>query len=239
VRLRYAELDREVTPQGTLTLERYENDAGEHGYQVALDGAFLMASHGAHSERALAPIAHARLGSPARDLVALVGGLGAGHTLRATLDLPGVERVVVAEIGRKVVDWNRTHFAEANGRAVFDPRVTFEIADLADVLARSPGAFDLLLLDVDNGPGWLAAPGNARLYDRAGVELCRRALAPGGACAVWSPCRNPGFFATFGAVFPGAEELDTRPWANEVNEPADVVYVGVCRASARPHREFC
>jgi len=44
--------------------------------------------------------------------------------------------------------------------------------------------------------------------------------------AVWSPCRNPGFFQTFRGVFPDAEEVDTRPWATQVNEPADVVYVG-------------
>ena len=227
MRLTYREIDREPTPLGVLTLERYQAPDGQVGYQVALDGAFLMATHGAHSERALAPIAHSRLGRPARGLAALVGGLGAGHTLRAALDLPGVARVVVAEIGAKVVDWNRRYFADANGHAVDDPRVAVRVADLRDVLAASPGAFDLMLLDVDNGPGWLAAPGNARLYDAEGAALCRRALRPGGVCAVWSPCRNPGFFQTFAAVFPGADEVDTRPWANEVNEPADVVYVGV------------
>jgi len=226
-------VDRDETPLGTLTLERYEAADGQAGYQVALDGAFLMATHGAHSERALAPIAHARLEPPRTDLTVLVGGLGAGHTLRAALDLPGVARVVVAEIGARVVDWNRRFFADANGRAVDDPRVEVRVADLGDVVAGSPGAFDLMLLDVDNGPGWLAAPGNTRLYDAAGVTACRRALHPGGACAVWSPCRNPGFFQTFRQVFPGADEVDTRPWANEVSEPADVVYVGVRSGAAQ------
>lgn len=237
MRIRTTEIDREVTPLGTLTLERYETDAGEVGHQVALDGAFLMATHGAHSERALAPIAHSRRRGLAEGLSVLVGGLGAGHTLRAALDLPGVRRVVVAEIGAKVVAWNRDHFAEANGRAVYDPRVTIEIADLADVIARSVGRFDLMLLDVDNGPGWLAAPGNARLYDKGGLEACRRALAPGGVCAVWSPCRNPGFFQTFRGVFADAEEVDTRPWANQVNEPADVMYVGAHNLVEASNRE--
>lgn len=231
MRLRTRVIDRDPTPLGELVLERYESDVGEVGYQVSIDGRFLMGAHGCHSERALGPLAHARMRRPAADLSVLVGGLGAGHTLRAALDLPGVVRVVVAEIGARVADWNRLYFAPFNGHAVDDPRVVVRVADLADVLAGSArdggGAWDLMLLDVDNGPGWLAAPGNARLYDVAGVRTCRDALRPGGAVAVWSPARNPAFLATFREVFPDAEEIDTAPLAREAGEIRDIVYVGV------------
>ncbi len=221
----YEDVDRECTPLGELTLRRYRAETGEVGYEVAIDGNFLMASHGAHSERAMAPMAHERLRRPARDLHVLVGGLGAGHTLRAALDLPGVARVVVAEIGAKVVDWNRRYFADVNGGAVDDPRAEVRVADLANVLAGADAVYDLLLLDVDNGPGWLAAEGNADLYEVSGVRHCRAALRPGGVLAVWSPQPNPRFRATLGEVFEGVDEVDTTALGAELGEPGDAVYL--------------
>jgi len=136
-----------------------------------------------------------------------------------------VARVVVAEIGAKVFDWNRLYFASVNGRAVEDPRVVPAVGDLFDVLRANPRAFDLLLLDVDNGPDWLAAPGNARLYDASGLHACRDALRPGGVLAVWSPVRNPVFLAALLDAFPVARQVPTDAWSRPAGEIADVVYV--------------
>jgi len=225
VQFSYEDIDRDATPLGELTLRRYTAETGEVGYEIRLDGNFLMATHGAHSERVMAELARDRLESVSDDLRVLVGGLGAGHTLRAALDLPGVTRVVVAEIGAKMVEWNRRFFAEANGGAVDDPRVEIRVADLADVLAAEPGAFDLLLLDVDNGPGWLAAEGNAGLYEDAGVRVTREALRPGGAVAVWSPGPNEAFLATLQGVFGAVEVVDTTDIGRPLGEPGDVIYL--------------
>ena len=212
------DVDREQTPLGELLLRRYESPAGEVGYEVLLDGRFLMAAHGASSERAMAELAHERLGRPAEALRVLVGGLGAGHTLRAALDLPGVARVVVAEIGGKLEAWNRDYFAPFNGNAVDDPRVEIRVGDLAETLRRSPERFELLLLDVDNGPGDLATEKNAGLYEATGVQDTWNALVPGGVAAVWSPHRNPVFFAAFRERFPEAEEVHTREIGKAVGE---------------------
>ncbi|HSL17169.1 MAG TPA: spermidine synthase [Methylomirabilota bacterium] len=217
----YEEVDREVTALGELVLRQYRAETGETGYEILLDGAFLMASHGSHAERAMAGLAHRRLPAGASDLSVLVGGLGAGHTLRAALDLENVARVVVAEIGARVVDWNRRYFADANGGAVDDPRVGIVIDDLVRVIGARPGAFDLMLLDVDNGPGWIAAPGNARLYTSEGLEACRRALRPGGVLAIWSPGPNPTFETALREVFPAVDtETTTAP-----DEPSSTIYV--------------
>jgi spermidine synthase len=223
--LAYTEIDREVTPLGELVLRRYQADTGEIGYEILINDNFLMATHGAHSEAAMASLAQARLARPANELDVLVGGLGASHTLRAALDLPGVRRVVVAEIGAKVVEWNRRYFAAANGGAVDDPRVEIRLADVADVLRASPAGFDLLLLDVDNGPGWLAAPGNEALYEVGGVVSCRDALRPGGVLAVWSPQPNPRFRDTLARVFAPVEEYDTTRLGRPLGEPGDTVYL--------------
>jgi len=221
----YELIEREKTPLGELTLRRYRAETGEVGYEVAIDGNFLMASHGAHSEIAMARLALERLEGPRDGLRVLVGGLGAGHTLRAALDLPGVARVTVAEIGAKVVQWNRDYFAEVNGGAVDDPRVQIRVADLADVIAGDGEPYHLALLDVDNGPGWLAAAGNAGLYEPAGVQRCRDVLVPGGVLAVWSPQANPTFQGALEQVFPRVEPVDTTSMGAEVDEPGDVVYL--------------
>jgi spermidine synthase len=230
--IEYELIERERTPLGELTLRRYRAETGEVGYEVAIDGNFLMASHGAHSERAMADLALQRFDGPREGLRVLVGGLGAGHTLRAALDLPGVERVVVAEIGAKVVEWNRLYFAEVNGGAVDDPRVEVRVADLAEVLGESAEPFHLALLDVDNGPGWLAAEGNAGLYEPDGIRRCRQILTPGGVLAVWSPQANPPFLRVLEAVFPSVVPVDTSEMGREVDEPGDVVYLAYPGAAA-------
>lgn len=174
----------------------------------------------------MARLAWARLRPPRPGGIrALIGGLGAGHTLRATLDLPGVRQVVVVEIGSKVVEWNRRYFAGANGAAVDDPRVEVRVADVRRVLAGDPGRYHLVLLDVDNGPGWLAAPGNAALYGRSGLETCRAALAPGGVLGIWSPRPNPELERGINEVFGSLAVEDTGAEGRHCREPGSFVYL--------------
>jgi spermidine synthase len=225
VQIDYDHIDSELTPLGTLSLHEYWAETGERGYEIRIDGEFLMASHGAAGEMVMARLAHERLATAGGALAVLVGGLGAGHTLRAALDLPGVKRVVVAEIGAKVVEWNRRYFGQVNGWAVEDHRVELELGDLGALLPRWPKAFDLMLLDVDNGPGWLAAPGNAGLYEPTGVLSCRDALRDGGVLAVWSPEPNPRFDTTLRHVFPSVEELSVTESLGGEPTLEDVVYV--------------
>jgi spermidine synthase len=223
--IEYSEIDHEETPLGRLVLRRYRSSSGETGYEISLDGSFLMASHGSHSERAMAGIA-ARLLPPCfRDLHALVGGLGAGHTLRAVLDLPGIARVDVAEIGAKVVAWNRRYFADANDGAVDDPRVSVHVGDVLDLVHGCPDRYHLVLLDVDNGPGWLVTPANARLYGAAGLDACRACLRPGGVLAIWSPQRNRGLESALSERFDRWHREVTSGDARRQREPPSVIYL--------------
>jgi hypothetical protein len=71
----------------------------------------------------------------------LVGGLGMGFTLRAVLDsLPPSGRAIVAELNPVVVQWCRGALAGLTARAVDDPRVSVEVADVAAVICRSAQA---------------------------------------------------------------------------------------------------
>jgi spermidine synthase len=80
------------------------------------------------------------------------------------------------------------------------------VGDLREYLMRGAdaGAFDLLLLDVDNGPTWLALPSNAWLYAREGLEALRIRMAPAGVAAFWATERAPDFEAQLADLSWGA-----------------------------------
>jgi spermidine synthase len=173
-------IDRARVPDGTeLVLAR----RGEE-WVVRAGGRVLMSSRQHGSEDALAEVALARV---ARPRTVLVGGLGLGYTLRAALDrVPAEGRVVVAEISPELAAWNRGPVAHLAGRPLEDPRTRLQIGDVAARIAEARGAFDAILLDVDNSPSSMVLAGNDRLYGPRGVAACRDALRSGGVLAVWS-----------------------------------------------------
>lgn len=158
---------------------------------VRVGGKILMSSNAHDSEESLAREAIARVSAPRR---VLIGGLGLGFTLRAMLQLlPAEARVTVAELVPELVDWNRTHLAELHDRALEDARVEVVVGDVTLLLERSRAAFDVIALDVDNGPVALAHPRNQRLYAPSGLRHCRAALRASGVLAVWSAGPSPAF----------------------------------------------
>jgi spermidine synthase len=146
----------------------------------------LMNSRLSGSEEDLATLSWARIaGRP--DARILIGGLGMGFTLRAALAaMPAGVRITVAELVPEIVAWARGPLAEIFADCLDDQRVTIEIGDVGRVMARSRGAFDAILLDVDNGPEGLSRDGNDGLYTLHGLATARAALRPGGVLAVWS-----------------------------------------------------
>lgn len=155
-------------------------------YLILANGKPLMSSRLHGSEEALATLACTRARTMAQPRV-LVGGLGMGFTLRATLDLlpPGAV-VLVAELLPSVLDWNRGPLASLADRPLQDPRVRIEVGDVGFTLRAGANRFDVVLLDVDNGPAAFTAADNQGLYDNGGVAAAHAALRPGGTLAVWS-----------------------------------------------------
>lgn len=158
----------------------------DHELVILANGKPLMSSRMHGSEEALAVVAcrHARtLEHPC----VLVGGLGMGYTLRATLDLlPTGAEVVVAELVPAVVEWNRGPLGPLAGHPLKDRRVHVELGDVGETLRGSTGRFDAVLLDVDNGPAAFTASDNSSLYDDRGLATARAALKASGVLAVWS-----------------------------------------------------
>ncbi len=170
------------TPDGNpMTLTRRGSE-----YMIMADGKDLMSSRMKGSEEALATIGCAE--ARKRDGASvLVGGLGMGFTLRATLDvMPADAAVVVAELMPAVVEWNRGPLASLAARPLEDRRTEVALGDIALLLRAARARFDAILLDVDNGPAAFTQAANAGLYDNAGLQMIRAALKPSGVLAVWS-----------------------------------------------------
>lgn len=162
-------------------------------YIILANGKSLMSSRMHGSEEALATFA-CRHASTLKQPSVLVGGLGMGFTLRATLDLlPPDALVVVAEIVPAVVDWNRGPLAPLAANPLADNRVRVEIDDVAIILASRRAQFDAILLDVDNGPAAFAGSNNAGLYDDRGIATAYAALKINGVLAVWSAREDKKF----------------------------------------------
>lgn len=182
-------LGETVTPDGTtLTLTRHTND-----YVILANGKSLMSSRMHGSEEAMAALACHRARTVAEPSV-LVGGLGMGFTLRATLDLlPPAATVILGELVPAVVDWNRGPLGSLAAYPLNDTRVRVAMGDVGATLRSSPGRFDAILLDVDNGPSAFTESGNAGLYDNQGVAVARAALKSDGVLAVWSAWEDRRF----------------------------------------------
>lgn len=166
---------------GRMDLYRHDRD-----FIIEVDGHNLM-----HSRRHASELELARLGcthlTAHKSPSILIGGLGMGYTLRQALDMLGPHaRVVVSELLDAVIQWNREFLGCLTNHPLSDQRVEIEAGDVVELIKRSQGAFDAILLDIDNGPHALTDPHNDRLYGQAGIQNCHRALREKGCLAVWS-----------------------------------------------------
>jgi hypothetical protein len=187
------------TPDGTLmSLTRRDTEL-----VIMAGGKILMSSRMHGSEEAMAEMAFKRLGrrSPGEgglpslaDACVLIGGLGLGYTLRATLDLlPADATVIVAELIPAIVEWHDGPLAALAGKPTADKRVQIEVKDVVATLRSNAGRFDAILLDIDNGPEAFTESSNAGLYNDRGIAAIRAALKPGGMLAVWSAWEDRRF----------------------------------------------
>ncbi|MFZ2501943.1 MAG: hypothetical protein WAW88_04685 [Nocardioides sp.] len=169
--------------------------------ELRVNGVFVMDTVETSSERALAHEALAVHPAPSQ---VLVGGLGLGFTLAELLTDDRVRRVVVVEQEPQVVTWLREGTVPHGPALLGDPRVEVVVADVADVLALDQARYDVILLDVDNGPDNLVHAGNASLYAAPALARARRALAPSGVLVIWSASHSPALEAALRAEFGNA-----------------------------------
>jgi spermidine synthase len=195
----YDEVARSQSERGELVLRRRRSQDGPTVLELRANGMFVMDTAEHASERALAEAALAVVDPPRR---VLVGGLGLGYTLDRVLGDRRVEQCDVVEIEPALVEWMRDGTIPHGRRLLADDRARVIVADVATAIAEAgPSSYDVVLLDVDNGPGQLVHEGNSALYEMPFLGLVRDCLTPGGALVVWSAHPAPDLAATLGGVF--------------------------------------
>ena len=161
-------------------------------FMIRVDGLELMNSHWPRSEAAMAKIASESVRATPANI--LIGGLGLGFTLAAVLDaFAPPNEITVAEQSADVLRWYNAYFRTRTIGARDDARVNFVNQDVCSVIENEPSGFDLILLDVDNGPEPVSGEENATIYSVEGLRLMRAHIRAEGALLIWSAFESPEF----------------------------------------------
>lgn len=184
--LEYAEI-----PGSDSILKLYQ---GKHDCTIVVSGkGDLMSTRKHASEDALGTLPCQMLKQT--DAVnVLIGGLGMGFTLAAVLTATGSKsRVVVAELVPEVVEWNKGLLGSYAGHPLSDTRTTVYHGDVTDLLRDAEQRYDVIALDVDNGPEGFSSSSNDWLYSSEGIGCARESLNSDGVLAYWSATPDPRF----------------------------------------------
>ena len=106
--------------------------------------------------------------------VLIIGG-GDGGLLEEVLKHEAIERAVMVEIDRYVIDLSKQYLPSIPGHAFEDPRTEIVIADGAKYVAGTAERFDCIMVDSTDPMG----PGEV-LFTAAFYADCKRCLKPGG-----------------------------------------------------------
>jgi len=168
----------------------YRDDA-DSAFMIRVGGLELMNSRWHRSEGELGALVATAMGWHPNPHI-LLGGLGLGYTLAALVRaLGGSGRITVAEISADVVAWYERWF-EPRLFAERPGNVHVVVADVASLL-QGKGEYDVILLDIDNGPRALSVAGNEFIYGSEGLHALERSLANRGVLLLWSSFEAPEF----------------------------------------------
>jgi spermidine synthase len=199
----YVEVAREESERGELVLRRRVEERAPDVLELRANGVFVMDTQETVSETELAGVALDLVEDP-RNVV--VGGLGLGYTTQRLLADPRVERVMVVEIEDALIRWMRDGSIPHGPAILADRRVHLVNADIVMAIAEATDAYDLVLLDVDNGPGYLVHDHNAGIYEHDFIASTKRIVNRGGALAIWSASEAPALQRVMEQVFGNCTE---------------------------------
>lgn len=200
--MEYIEVARAETERGELVLRERREPGSPTALELRANGVFVMDTFETSSEQALADAALELVEEPRH---VLVGGLGLGYTMHRVLADRRVERCTVVEIEEALVGWMRDGTIPHGPGLLADERAHPVVADITVAIEEAADdTYDLMLLDVDNGPGYLVHDSNAAVYREPFLHHARRLLRPGGALVIWSADRSAELEETMHRVFGNA-----------------------------------
>lgn len=143
------------------------------GKVLMLDGVTQLTTKDEHVYHEM--MAHVPLMALDKPKNVLVVGGGDGGVMREVLKHDCVDKVVLVEIDREVVDTALKYYPEIPGGAFDDPRSEIVIADGLKYMAETEERFDCIIVDSSEpiGP-------SAVLHTKEFFADCRRALVKGG-----------------------------------------------------------
>jgi spermidine synthase len=195
--MEYVEVARAETPRGEVVLRERRDENTPTVLELRVNGVFVMDTLETTSERALANAALALIEKPTN---VLVGGLGLGFTMHEVLADPRVETCTVVELEQTIVDWMRDGTIAHGPGLLAEARLNVVVGDVAMAMTEaSADSLDLVLLDVDNGPGYLVHDANAALYQEPFLVAARRAVRQ--VLVIWSAEEAPQLQAALNSVF--------------------------------------
>ncbi|HQG97419.1 MAG TPA: polyamine aminopropyltransferase [Thermotogota bacterium] len=150
-------------------------DTPSHGRVFALDGIVQTMERWEFMYHEM--IAHVPMMICERPKQVLVIGGGDGGTVREVLRHPSVERVVLCEVDREVVEAAKTYLPTLS-HAFSDERLSCVFADGAEYLKGSPQTWDVIIIDSTDP----TAGEGGNLFTESFYALCRDRLLPKGVC---------------------------------------------------------
>jgi spermidine synthase len=150
-------------------------DTHEYGKMLVVDGRTQSAEDDEYMYHE-ALVHPGMLTHPDPRRVLIIGG-GEGATLREVLRYRSVERVVMVDIDRELVELCTKLLPSWHQGAFQDPRVELVFADGKDYVAQAAGAFDVIVIDACDA---LEAGPALSLYTERFYGEARQCLRPGG-----------------------------------------------------------
>lgn len=149
----------------------FENDA--HGRMLVIDGLVQLSQSDEFVYHEM--VTHPALFAHGAVTSVLVVGGGDGGVMREVLRHEGVERVVLVEIDKDVVDFSKRWLPDISAGAFEDERVEVIIADGVDYMASGEEAFDVIIIDSSDPVG-----PSAVLFTQSFYASCKARLTEGG-----------------------------------------------------------
>src|SRR5881397_1543799 len=171
-------------------------ELGDYGRSLILDGKVqsTQTDEFIYHEVLVHP---AMLVHPDPKRVMVIGG-GEGATLREVLRHRSVERALMVDIDREVVEVSRAMLPEFHAGAFDDPRTELAFEDARRWLETHDQVFDVIIIDlsdpIEEGPCY-------RLYTREFYRLVNRRLSPQGTIALQSGSVAPHDLLNFSAIY--------------------------------------
>lgn len=127
----------------------------------------------------------------------MVAGGGEGAILREILKHPSVEKLVMVDLDKEVVDVCQKYLPEWSAGSFNDPRVNVSFADARKYLENSKDCFDIIFMDL---PEPLAGGPCYLLYTKEFYQLVARRLNKGGAIALQADYLNAQQYYYHGSI---------------------------------------